>query len=139
MNFYLLICCINISIFFFSFLQTATFVCSLCSLVLLTKNLLVEHLSQIHLEELDALAQGETHVEIPSKDQDTKDICSLQKSEQSTSQSLLKKEIDTNHDMCKYIRMLAWIVASVNSARFWFVHTESKPNDLKVFLYNIFI
>ncbi|XP_068212820.1 uncharacterized protein [Palaemon carinicauda] len=47
--------------------QTATFVCSLCSLVLLTKNLLVEHLSQIHLEELETLAQGETHVEIPSK------------------------------------------------------------------------
>lgn len=47
--------------------QTANFVCSLCSLVLLTKNLLVEHMSLVHLEELEKLAQGDTHVEMLSK------------------------------------------------------------------------
>ncbi|MPC67825.1 hypothetical protein E2C01_062011 [Portunus trituberculatus] len=48
-------------------LQTSTYVCSLCSLVLLTKNLLVEHLSLVHLDELEAQARGDTHVEIASR------------------------------------------------------------------------
>lgn len=35
--------------------------------MLLTKNLLVEHLSLVHLDELEAQARGDTHVEIASR------------------------------------------------------------------------
>ncbi|XP_076042447.1 uncharacterized protein LOC143026251 isoform X2 [Oratosquilla oratoria] len=43
--------------------QTTQYVCSLCSLVLLTEELLMEHLSLVHLEELESMAQSDTHVE----------------------------------------------------------------------------
>ncbi|XP_064093314.1 uncharacterized protein LOC135206055 [Macrobrachium nipponense] len=80
--------------------QTATFVCSLCSLVLLTKNLLVEHLSQIHLEELDSLAQGETHVEIPSKNKGTVNATTSQASRQTSGHSHpIKVEMSSNHGL----------------------------------------
>ena len=54
--------------------QTATYVCSLCSLVLLTRNLLMEHLGITHLEELESLAQCDSHV---SMDNTSKQICDI--------------------------------------------------------------